>query len=81
MRKFPDLKATYLKCGHHGSNTSTSSEFVSWLRPKEAIISCGENNQYGHPHKEVIDALKKENVIIRRTDQEGTITYRFFRQL
>ena len=81
MRKFPDLKATYLKCGHHGSNTSTSNEFVSWLRPKEAIISCGENNQYGHPHKEVIDALKKENVIIRRTDQEGTITYRFFRQL
>lgn len=78
MRKWPEMTVDYLKCGHHGSNTSTSYEFISWLHPKEAIISCGENNKYGHPHKEVIDCLKQENVIIRRTDEEGTIKYRFF---
>lgn len=78
MREYPNIRATYLKCGHHGSDTSTSAEFVKWLKPKEAIISCGEKNKYGHPHKEVIEELKRENVLIRRTDEEGTITYRFF---
>ena len=64
-----------LKVGHHGSKTSTSDEFVKYLSPKVAIISCGKNNKYGHPHNEVIAILKKNQVIIRRTDYEGTITY------
>ena len=65
----------YLKIGHHGSNTSTSEEFIAKLRPKEAIISCGENNSFGHPHEETIKILEKYNVKIRRTDVEGTIVY------
>lgn len=64
-----------LKVGHHGSNTSTSEKFLKAASPDEAIISCGEKNSYGHPHQEIIDRLKKYNVKIRRTDEEGTICY------
>ena len=64
-----------LKVGHHGSKTSTSDKFVKYLSPKTAIISCGKNNKYGHPHDEVINILKRNHVIIRRTDYQGTITY------
>ena len=64
-----------LLVGHHGSKTSTSKEFVEYVKPKVGIISCGRNNKYGHPNKEVLDILKKYHVKIRRTDLEGTITY------
>ena len=64
-----------LKVGHHGSNTSTSEKFLKAASPNEAIISCGEKNIYGHPHKEIIDRLKKYNVKIRYTSEEGTICY------
>ena len=64
-----------LKVGHHGSNTSTSEKFLKACSPDEAIISCGAKNSYGHPHQEIIDRLKKYNVKIRRTDEEGTICY------
>lgn len=75
LEKYPDLSVDYLKVGHHGSNTSTSEEFIAKLRPKEAIISCGIDNSYGHPHIETIKILEKYNVTIRRTDKEGTIVY------
>lgn len=71
----PDLNCDILKIGHHGSNTSSDVSFISALRPKEAIISCGRNNKYGHPNKEVISLLNKYDIKIRRTDQEGTISY------
>ena len=48
---------------------------IKYLKPKEAIISCGKNNKYGHPHKETLSTLKSNNVSIRRTDKEGTINY------
>ena len=73
-----DLSCDYLKVGHHGSNTSTSEAFIKKVRPKEAIISCGYNNRYKHPHSETIKILKKYKVTIRRTDLEGTIKYKFF---
>lgn len=73
-----NLSCDYLKVGHHGSNTSTSEEFIKKVRPKEAIISCGYNNRYKHPHKETIKILEKYQVNIRRTDLEGTIKYKFF---
>lgn len=69
------LDVDILKVGHHGSNTSTSEEFIRFISPKEAIISCGENNYYGHPHKETIDILNKYKIVIRRTDIESSITY------
>ena len=64
-----------LKVGHHGSNTSSSEKFIKSASPKEAIISCGEKNLYGHPHNEIIERLTKYNVKVRRTDKEGTICY------
>ena len=71
------LSCDYLKVGHHGSNTSTSEEFIKKVRPQEAIISCGYNNRYKHPHDEIIKILNKYDVRIRRTDLEGTIKYKF----
>lgn len=64
-----------LKAGHHGSKTSTDSEFVKWLHPKYAIVSAGKDNRYGHPNKEVVDTLQKHKVEILRTDEKGTITF------
>ncbi|MBO8462015.1 MAG: DNA internalization-related competence protein ComEC/Rec2 [Firmicutes bacterium] len=76
MKDF-NVDADYIKLGHHGSKTSTGEEFIRAVSPKEAIISCGLNNYYGHPNKEVLDILEKEDIKIRRTDLEGTISYYF----
>lgn len=76
MKDF-NVDADYIKLGHHGSKTSTGEDFIRAVSPKEAIISCGLNNYYGHPNKEVLDILEKENIKIRRTDLEGTISYYF----
>ena len=72
-----DIKCDYLKVGHHGSNTSSLDEFIKKSSPKEAIISCGYNNKYKHPHKETLETLEKYKVTIRRTDLEGSISYLF----
>ena len=68
-----DLKSTVLKVGHHGSNTSTTNKFLNSVGPKYAVISCGKGNDYGHPHKEVINRLNKKGANIYRTDKDGTI--------
>lgn len=73
VKKGYDLRCDVLKCGHHGSSTSTSAAFLKAAGPSAAVISCGLNNDYGHPHKEVVDRLKKAGVTIYRTDQEKTI--------
>lgn len=70
-----NIDCDILKVGHHGSDTSSSEEFIKACSPSEAIISCGAKNKYGHPKKDVIDRLAKYNVKIRRTDVEGTISY------
>lgn len=68
-----NIKADVLKVGHHGSTTSTSEEFLNKVSPKYAVISCGNNNKYGHPHKETLEKLETRNVTTYRTDLEGTI--------
>ena len=70
------IECDILKVGHHGSNTSTSEEWIKYLTPREAIVSCGKNNKFGHPNKEVVTLLKKYKIPIRRTDIEGTIVYK-----
>ncbi|MFA6862129.1 MAG: MBL fold metallo-hydrolase [Bacilli bacterium] len=75
LKDNPDIKVDYLKLGHHGSKTSSCFEYLKALEPKIAIISCGLNNQYGHPDKEVIARLEKLNIEYHRTDYEKTITY------
>ena len=73
MTLYPDIRFDYLKVGHHGSNTSTSDDFINHYRPKTAIISCGYQNYYGHPHVSVLDTLAKYEVNVLRTDLDGTI--------
>ena len=78
IKYHPELDCDILKVGHHGSDTSTCPEWLDAITPEEAIISCGRNNSYGHPTKTVMEALEKRGIKIRRTDLEGTITYRTF---
>lgn len=68
------LKSDVLKTGHHGSRTSTSPAFLKAVSPKAALISCGQGNDYGHPHKATLDKLEKAKVQIYRTDRNGTVT-------
>lgn len=75
LSKGIDIDCDILKVGHHGSKYSTSDAFLKATTPKEAIISVGAKNYYGHPSNEVIDLLVSNNVKIRRTDLEGTISY------
>ena len=63
-----------LKVGHHGSKTSSSTEFINETNPKYSIISVGKNNRYGHPNKEVLNTL--ENSKIYRTDEDGSIMFK-----
>ncbi len=68
-----DIESDVLKVGHHGSKYSNSAQFLNKVKPKYAIISCGKNNDYGHPHSVVVDKLKKLKATIYRTDKLGTI--------
>ncbi len=69
-----NVEADLIKISHHGSNSSSSKAFLDAVNPKYAVISCGVDNSYNHPHKEVINALTKRKIEILRTDQNGTIT-------
>ena len=62
-----------LKVAHHGSSTSTSQKFLNQVLPQIAIIQVGENNDYSHPHKEVIDRLEKMGILIYQTKEKGNI--------
>ena len=63
-----------LKVAHHGSQNSTSEEFLSVLMPQVSIISCGINNRYGHPHEETVDRLEGIGTEIFYTMESGQIT-------
>lgn len=68
-----DLNSNVIKLGHHGSATSSSEKFIKAVNPEVAIITVGENNDYGHPHREVIELLDEFNIKTYRTDLNGTI--------
>lgn len=68
-----DVQATILKAGHHGSNTSSSPEFIDAVKPEAVILSYGEGNKYGHPHKEVTDTLRSRDIKMYSTAEIGTI--------
>ena len=66
-------KFVLLKVGHHGSKTSSSKEFIEYVQPDVAVISCGYHNSYGHPHAEVVERLAASGAEVFRTDLQGAI--------
>lgn len=68
-----DIKSDVLKIGHHGSEYSTTKNFLDKVNPQYAIIEVGKNNTYKHPKETTLDKLNKKNIKIYRTDIDGTI--------
>lgn len=68
-----DVQGDVLKAGHHGSETSNSDEFVQAVNPKYAVISCGKENQYGHPDASVLKSFAARGIQVFRTDEQGTV--------
>lgn len=68
-----DLETDLFQAGHHGSSTSNSYYFLRESNPKYVVISCGENNMYGHPHEEALSRFNDLGAEIFRTDTQGTI--------
>ncbi len=68
-----ELASTVLKCGHHGSETSTSPAFLEAVSPQYAVISCGVDNDYGHPDSVTLEKLEAAGVEVFRTDRDGAI--------
>ena len=68
------LASQVLKVGHHGSKTSSSTEFLKVVKPETALISVGAGNDYGHPHQAALRRLEQGKIKIWRTDQNGMIT-------
>lgn len=62
-----------LKVAHHGSKNSTKEEFLRQCSPAVAVISCGEHNTYGHPHKETLERLNDMGTAVYRTDCSGAV--------
>ncbi|MEM5592230.1 ComEC/Rec2 family competence protein [Niallia circulans] len=78
MNKYPDLREIdVLKVGHHGSKTSSTSEFMERLKPKIAVISVGINNRYHHPSLDVLTILEDYQVKVFRTDENGGFLFIF----
>lgn len=69
------LKSDVLKVAHHGSKTSSISDFVAAVSPTFAVISAGRNNRYGHPHLQTLETLRRYNSDILRTDIDGDIKF------
>jgi len=71
--ELPDYEI--VKIAHHGSDSSTSDEFLEIVEGGLGIISCGINNTYGHPHKEVLKRMEENNISWISTTEEGAITF------
>lgn len=72
-----NVESTVLKVGHHGSRTSSSEAFLQGVKPRWAVISCGYNNSFGHPHKEILERISAcTKAEILRTDKQGAIVFK-----
>lgn len=68
-----NMDADVYKVGHHGSSSSSSIELLNKVTPEFAVISCAEDNSYGHPHAEVLNNLRMMGVKVFRTDEQGSV--------
>lgn len=69
------LKSTVLKVAHHGSQTSSTGPFLDMVNPEVAVISCGRQNPFRHPHRGTLDRLSKMRCRLYRTDFEGSLVF------
>lgn len=69
------LQSDVLKAGHHGSHTSSSEIFLNAVHPQYAVISAGKDNQYGHPHTDVMTALHDVGAKTENTAEVGSVTF------
>lgn len=77
IRQYPSLgHIDVLKAGHHGSKTSSSEVFLERIKPAITIFSAGEDNRYGHPHKEVVERFQELGLLTFTTGEVGTIELR-----
>ena len=67
------LKCDIMKAGHHGSSTSNTRKFIDLVDPEYAVVSCGKDNSYGHPHREIRAMYKEMGIKWYRTDESGTV--------
>ncbi len=68
-----NIKADVFMAAHHGSSTSNEEEFVGAVSPQIVVVSCGEDNSYGHPHREPLAVFESVNATILRTDLDGHV--------
>jgi competence protein ComEC len=68
------LRADVLKVGHHGSLTSSTPAFLEAVAPREAVVSAGCRNRFGHPHPVTLEALDRAGARVWRTDKGGAVT-------
>ena len=73
LEKGYDLRADVLKLGHHGSTSSTSEKFLKAVNPSICVIEVGKDNDYGHPHKETLELIKKNKLKVYRTDVDSDV--------
>lgn len=73
---YPTVDYDILKVAHHGSKYSTREDFLKLVKPEISIISCGKDNRYGHPHKELLDRLELARSQVEITYETGAITIR-----
>jgi competence protein ComEC len=74
VRTSRDLKCDLLKVPHHGSNSSSSTVFLSKMHPEIAVVTCGRGNTYGHPSDKVLARYAHLGTQVRRTDHDGAVT-------
>ena len=67
------LSADVYQAGHHGSRSSSSQKLMDAVSPAYAVISCGEDNSYGHPHAEVLNRFRSMGIKVFRTDEQGSV--------
>ncbi len=77
LKKFgnSNINCNILKLGHHGSSSSSGEKWLRAINPDIGIICCGKDNDYGHPHSEIIERLTKYGIKSYRTDQMGTLVF------